>query len=150
MEYDGFLDRSRLTNNANTNNILIGRRYYLDHQYDVKLGGNEKMKNYEKPKVFTIGHKLNFEGKHFAFDNSSRNFFGNVFPGNAFFRMRTSLDVMDNEFYTIIYHEKNLGELKAGLRLVQWDYSISLPKNTNNPDEPMITDTTLPKFKPVS
>ena len=73
LEYDGFLDRSRLTHNANTNNILIGRRYYLDHQYDVKLGGNDKMKNYEKPKVFTIGHKLNFEGKHFAFDNSSRN-----------------------------------------------------------------------------
>ena len=135
LEYDGFLDRSRLTNNANTNNILIGRRYYLDHQYDAKLGGNDKMKNYEKPKVFTIGHKLNFEGKHFAFDNSSRNSFFGTVSGTAFFRMRTSLDVMDNEFYTI-YHEKNLGELKAGLRLVQWDYSISLPKNTNNPDEP--------------
>ncbi len=51
LEYDGFLDRSRLTNNADTNNTLIGRRYYLDHQYDVKLGGNDKMKNYEKPKA---------------------------------------------------------------------------------------------------
>ena len=135
LDYDGFLDRSRLTNNANTNNTLIGRRYYLDHQYDAKLGGNDKMKNYEKPKVLTIGHKFNFEGKHFIFDNSSRNSFFGTVSRTAFFGIRTSLDVMDNELYAI-YHEKNLGELKAGLRLIQWDYSISLPENTKNPDEP--------------
>ncbi len=135
FDYDGFLDRSRLTNNANTNNTLIGRRYYLDHQYDAKLGGNDKMKNYEKPKVLTIGHKFNFEGKHFIFDNSSRNSFFGTVSRNAFFGIRTSLDVMDNELYAT-YHEKNLGELKAGLRLIQWDYSISLPENTKNPDEP--------------
>ncbi len=135
LEYDGFLDRSRLTNNANTNNTLIGRRYYLDHQYDVKLGGNDKMKNYEKPKAITVGHKFNFEGKHFIFDNSSRNsFFGNVLR-NAVFGIRNSLDTMDNEFYAIL-REKNLGELKAGLRLIHWDYRISLPENTKNPDEP--------------
>ncbi len=135
LEYDGFLDRSRLTNNADTNNTLIGRRYYLDHQYDVKLGGNDKMKNYEKPKAITVGHKFNFEGKHFIFDNPSRNsFFGNVL-NNAFFGIRTSLDTMDNEFYAIL-REKNLGELKAGLRLIHWDYRISLPENTKNPDEP--------------
>ena len=102
LEYDGFLDRSRLTNNADTNNTLIGRRYYLDHQYDVKLGGNNKMKNYEKPKAITVGHKFNFEGKHFVFDNSSRNsFFGNVLR-NAFFGIRNSLDTMDNELYAIL------------------------------------------------
>ena len=135
LEYDGFLDRSRLTNNADTNNTLIGRRYYLDHQSDVKLGGNDKMKNYEKPKAITVGHKFNFEGKHFIFDNSSRNsFFGNVLR-NAFFGIRNSLDTMDNEFYAIL-REKNLGELKAGLRLIHWDYRISLPENTKNPDEP--------------
>ena len=135
LEYDGFLDRSRLTNNADTNNTLIGRRYYLDHQYDIKLGGNDKMKNYEKPKAITVGHKFNFEGKHFIFDNSSRNsFFGNVLR-NAFFGIRNSLDTMDNEFYAIL-REKNLGELKAGLRLIHWDYMISLPENTKNPDEP--------------
>ena len=135
LEYDGFLDRSRLTNNADTNNTLIGRRYYLDHQYDVKLGGNDKMKNYERPKAITVGHKFNFEGKHFIFDNSSRNsFFGNV-SRNAFFGIRNSLDTMDNEFYAIL-REKNLGELKAGLRMIHWDYRISLPENTKNPDEP--------------
>lgn len=135
LEYDGFLDRSRLTNNANTNNTLIGRRYYLDHQYDAKLGGNDKMKNYEKPKVLTIGHKFNFEGKHFDYNNSiSNSFFGTV-SGTSSFAIRNSLDVMDNEVYAI-YHEKNLGELKAGLRLIQWDYSIKLPENTKDPENP--------------
>jgi hypothetical protein len=42
---------------------------------------------------------------------------------------------MDNEVYAI-YHEKNLGELKAGLRLIQWDYSIKLPENTKDPENP--------------
>tara|TARA_B100001059_G_scaffold143862_1_gene143769 strand:+ start:6473 stop:8866 length:2394 start_codon:yes stop_codon:yes gene_type:complete len=135
LEYDGFLDRSRLTNNANTNNTLIGRRYYLDHQYDATLGGNDKMKNYEKPKVLTIGHKFNFEGKHFDYNNSSSNSFFGTVSGTSSFATRNSLDVMDNEIYAI-YHEKNLGELKAGLRLIQWNYSIKLPENTKDPDNP--------------
>ena len=135
LEYDGFLDRSRLTNNANTDNTLIGRRYYLDHQYDAKLGGNDKMKNYEKPKVLTIGHKFNFEGKHFDYNNSSLNSFFGTVSGTTTFAIRNSLDVMDNEIYAI-YHEKNLGELKAGLRLIQWDYSIKLPENTKDPENP--------------
>ena len=135
LEYDGFLDRSRLTNNTNTNNTLIGRRYYLDHQYDAKLGGNDKMKNYEKPKVLTIGHKFNFEGKHFDYNNSSSNSFFGTVSGTSTFAIRSSLDVMDNEVYAI-YHEKNLGELKAGLRLIQWDYIIKLPENTKDPENP--------------
>ena len=135
LEYDGFLDRSRLTNNANTNNTLIGRRYYLDHQYDAKLGGNDKMKNYEKPKVLTIGHKFNFEGKHFDYNNSSSNSFFGTVSGTSTFAIRNSLDVMDNEIYAL-YHEKNLGEIKAGLRFLQWDYSIKLPENTKDPENP--------------
>ncbi len=135
LEYDGFLDRSRLTNNAKTNNTLVGRRYYLDHQYDAKLGGNDKMKNYEKPKVLTIGHRFNFEGKHFFDDNSSSNTFFGTVSGTAPFGLRTSLETLDNELYAI-YYEKNLGEVKAGLRLLQWGYSITLPENTENPEEP--------------
>ena len=136
LEYDGFLDRSRLTNNANTNNTLIGRRYYLDHQYDAKLGGNNKMKNYEKPKVLTIGHKVYFEGKHFDFNNSSSNSFFGTVSGTSNFVIRNSLDIIDNELYAI-YQEKNLGELKAGLRLILSDYSIKLPENSKDPEKPI-------------
>jgi hypothetical protein len=135
LEYDGFLDRSRLTNNTNVDNTLIGRRYYLDHQYDAKLGGNDKMKNYERPKVLTIGYKFSYEGKHFDFDNLTRDSFFGTVSRTSFFGIRNSLEVMDNEFYAI-YNEKNLGEVKAGLRLIQSDYSITLPENTKNPDEP--------------
>ena len=93
------------------------------------------MKNYEKPKVLTMGHKINYEAKHFIYNNSSTNgFFGTV-SGTSAFRIRNNLDVMDNEVYAI-YNEKNLGELKAGLRLIQWDYNIELPNNTTNTDEP--------------
>jgi hypothetical protein len=135
FQYDGFLDRSRLTNNVGVNNTLVGRRYYLDQQYDAVLGGGEKMKNYEKPKVLTIGHKINFEGKHFGYDNTKSNAFFGTVTGTANFGIRTQLDVMDNEVYAI-YNEKNLGQLKAGIRLIQWDYNITLPENKTNSGEP--------------
>lgn len=135
LEYDGFLDRSRLNNNIEVENTLVGRRYYLDQQYDLILGGNERMKNYEKPKILTIGHKVKYEAKHFIFENSKKNqFFGTV-SGTTTFGIRTTLDVMDNEVYAI-YNEKNLGELKAGLRLIQWDYRIGLPVNSSDPEKP--------------
>ncbi len=135
LEYDGFLDRSRLTNNANTNNTLIGRRYFIDQQYDAKLGGADKMNNYEKPKVLTVGNKSIYEAKHFVFDNSDRNSFYGTVSGTNNFSVRNSLDIFDNELY-VIYRQKNLGELKTGLRFIKWDYIISLPQNSNNTDEP--------------
>ena len=101
LEYDGFLDRSRLTNNANTNNTLIGRRYFIDQQYDVKLGGADKMNNYEKPKVLTLGNKSIYEAKHFVFDNTGGNSFYGTVSGTTDFSVRNSLDIFDNELYVI-------------------------------------------------
>lgn len=135
LDYDGFLDRSRLTNNVEVSNTLVGRRYYWDQTYDLILGGNDKMKNYEKPKVLTIGHKINYEAKHFVYNNSSNNAFFGTVSGTSNFRIRNNLDIMDNEVYAV-YNEKNLGELKAGLRLIQWDYNVELPENTVGGDEP--------------
>ena len=63
LDYDGFLDRSRLNNNVEVENTLVGRRYYLDQQYDVIIGGNNKMYNYQRPKRLTVGHKINYEIK---------------------------------------------------------------------------------------
>jgi len=136
LDYDGFLDRSRLNNNIEVNNTLIGRRYYLDQQYDLKLGGSAKMFNYQKTKRLTVGHKINFEGKHFIYDNTKRNSFFGTVSGTSIFGIKTSLDVMDNEAYAI-WREKNLGELKAGLRLIQWDYKITMPQNSGNSEEPI-------------
>ena len=70
FDYDGFLDRSRLNNNVEVENTLVGRRYYLDQQYDVIIGGNNKMYNYQRPKRLTVGHKINYEIKQFNYDNS--------------------------------------------------------------------------------
>ena len=134
LQYDGFLDRSRLTNNANTNNTLLGRRYYIDQQYDAKLGGGDKIKNYEKPKILTIGNKFIYEAKHFVFDNLGGNSFYGTVSGTSSFGIRNSLDIFDNEVYAI-YRQKDIGELKAGLRLIKWDYIISLPQNSDNLDE---------------
>lgn len=138
LEYDGFLDRSRLTNNIQVNNTLVGRRYHLDHQYDLKLGGHDKMMNYERPKALTLGHKITYEAKHFIYNNNSGGTFFGTVSGTSNFGIRSTLDVMDNEVYGIL-NNKKLGTVRAGLRFIQWDYKISLPNNTKDSDAPVNT-----------
>ena len=93
------------------------------------------MNNYEKTKVLTLGNKFIYEAKHFVFENSGGNSFYGTVTGTTAFSIRNSLDIFDNELY-VIYRQKNLGELKTGLRFIKWDYIISLPQNSNNTDEP--------------
>ena len=83
------------------------------------------MNNYEKPKVLTLGNKSIYEAKHFVFENSGGNSFYGTVSGTTAFSIRNSLDIFDNELY-VIYRQKNLGELKTGLRFIKWDYIISL------------------------
>ena len=137
LDYDGFLDRSRLTNNISADNSLLGRRYYLDQTYVLVLTGTEKQKNYEKRKVLTVGHRLNYEIKKFKYLNSGNsNFFG-VVSGTANFEDQTNLDVLENEFYAI-YDDKTLGEIKAGLKFINWDYFMVFPEPEDDEEVPVI------------
>lgn len=128
LEYDGFLDRSRLDNNVEVDNTLSGRRYFIDQQYDVIIGGNNKMFNYERPKILTVGHKINYEIKRFIYQNTEANSFFGTVSGTATFGVKNYLDTTDNEFYAI-YNNKNLGQLKAGIRIINWDYHIVFPED---------------------
>jgi len=137
LDYDGFLDRSRLTNNINADNSLTGRRYYLDQTYVLVLSGTEKQKNYEKRKVLTIGHKLNYEIKKFKYLNSERTSFFGVVSGTTNFEDQTNLDVLENEFYTV-YNDKIFGEIKAGLKFINWDYFMVFPEPKDDEEVPVI------------
>ena len=128
--YDGFLDRSRLNNNVEVENTLVGRRYYLDQQYDVIIGGNNKMYNYERPKRLTVGHKINYEIKQFNYNNSEfdpKGFFGTA-SGTSRYNVSNRLDTMENELYAI-FNDKKLGQIKAGMRIFNWNYFIIFPSD---------------------
>ena len=130
FDYDGFLDRSRLNNNVEVENTLVGRRYYLDQQYDVIIGGNNKMYNYERPKRLTVGHKINYEIKQFNYDNSEfdlKGFFGTA-SGTSRYNVSNRLDTMENELYAI-FNDKKLGQIKAGMRIFNWNYFIIFPSD---------------------
>ena len=137
FDYDGFLDRSRLNNNVEVENTLVGRRYYLDQQYDVIIGGNNKMYNYERPKRLTVGHKINYEIKQFNYDNSEldlKGFFGTA-SGTSRYNVSNRLDTMENELYAI-FNDKKLGQIKAGIRIFDWNYFIIFPSDEAE-DEPV-------------
>ena len=130
FDYDGFLDRSRLNNNVEVENTLVGRRYYLDQQYDLIIGGNNKMYNYERPKRLTVGHKINYEIKQFNYDNSEfdlKGFFGTA-SGTSRYNVSNRLDTMENELYAI-FNDKKLGQIKAGMRIFNWNYFIIFPSD---------------------
>ena len=130
FEYDGFLDRSRLNNNVEVENTLAGRRYYLDQQYDVIIGGNNQMYNYERPKRLTVGHKINYEIKQFNYDSSEpdlKGFFGTA-SGTSRYNVSNRLDAMENESY-VIFYDKKLGQIKAGMRIFNWNYFIIFPSD---------------------
>ena len=137
LEYDGFLDRSRLNNNVEVENTLVGRRYFLDQQYDVIIGGNNKMYNYQRPKRLTVGHKINYEIKQFNYDNSEldlKGFFGTV-SGTSRYNVSNRLDALENELY-VIFNQKKLGQIKAGMRIFNWNYFIIFPSDEAK-DEPV-------------
>ena len=135
FDYDGFLDRSRLTNNIEVDNTLSGRRYYIDQQYDLIIGGNNKMYNYERPKILTAGYKINYEIKQFNYNNIKANgFFGTV-SGTSNYQVSNRLDKMENEIYAI-YNKKKFGKLKVGIRFFDWNYFIIFPEDKKR-DEPV-------------
>lgn len=71
-----FRDRSRVdVNYENAENFLLGKRYFLDHEY-VFLRSKDSSKNYS----LSLGHRFNYETKLYRFEQSQNNeLFGETF-----------------------------------------------------------------------
>ncbi|WP_460219826.1 putative porin [Psychroserpens sp. MEBiC05023] len=123
---EDFIDRAVFDPNfENAENILVGKRFYLDHHY--KLLNSDSLSN----NVLSIRNVINFEDKYFQFDQTSSNtFFGESFRDNNL-RDRSTLENFQTKLL-IDYNNPSIGKLNFGLVFNDVNYGYDKITILNN------------------
>lgn len=114
-----FSDRSRIdVFFTDADNMLIGKRYYLDHSYRLfnKIADStQKLDNY-----LALGHVFTYETKNYRFDQTTANdYFGDAFVSPI--SDRANLKTMYNEV-NAEFSNKTLGVLKGLIGFYNYNY----------------------------
>jgi hypothetical protein len=114
---DEFTDRSRLSvQYTNVENILVGKRYYLEHDYKII-----RQKDSLRDSNLRVGHTFNYETKYYIFDQASANDqFGQSFLQTAL-RDRSQLRKLFNQA-SLSYSTKTFGDVKFKANHTKYDY----------------------------
>ncbi len=114
-----FSDRSRLdVVFTNAQNKVLGKRYYLDHQYNLVKPLQDSLKR--RSTALSIGHAFNYETKYYQFQQDAQNdFFGSTIltPIDD----KATLKTFTNQV-GITFSNRLLGALKAYVNLYNYDY----------------------------
>ena len=119
---EDFLDRSRvdtrLSTTDNGENKILGKRYFLEHQYKL-LRTRKDSSRLEKTSL-AIGHVFNYETKYYQFrQDTSNEYFGSVFVSPI--HDKASLKTTYNEFHAEFYNA-TLGRLQGNISLYNYNY----------------------------
>lgn len=96
-------------------NILEGKRFFLDHCYNLLKASDSLSNN------ISFGQIISFEDKYYQFDQATRNdFFGNAFL-NSGIRDRVTLEDFSNRFF-VNYRNDLLGELQFNADYNNYNY----------------------------
>ncbi|TXE06903.1 hypothetical protein ES711_13230 [Gelidibacter salicanalis] len=111
-----FIDRSVFAPNfEDAENSLEGKRFLLDHQYNL-LKPSDSTSN-----SIRVGQVISFEDKFYQYTQATRNdFFGESFLGNAI-KDRVTLEEFSNQFF-VQYKNKILGELQFNADYANYNY----------------------------
>ena len=114
-----FKDRSRIdVFFTDAQNILIGKRYFLEHQY--RLLKNETDSVSSKSNYLGFGHTFTYESKSYKFQQDAENeFFGDALVSPI--SDRANLKTMYNEI-NAEFSNRTLGVLKASVNLYNYNY----------------------------
>ena len=112
-----FLDRSVFDPNfQNAENILKGKRFYLDQRYNLIQAKDSINTN-----IIALGNTISFEDKYFQFTQSTENsFFGTAFRSNNI-KDKVSLENFYNRFY-LNYQNNLLGEINFNVDYNNYNY----------------------------
>lgn len=116
-----FLDRSILeVNFENAENILVGKRFHLEHKYDVI----EKKDSLSKNKL-SVGHIISFEDKYFQYDQTTANtnIFGSAFKSSAL-KDRATLENFYNQVQ-LNYSHNTIGDLQFNISNNNYNYGYN-------------------------
>ena len=116
--YDGFLDRNRLGTQIQADNVLEGKRYFMEHRYQMFPLAKDTTAY-----KMAVGYSASLENKNYNFNQSrpSTYFFENYEVSNV--RDSTSFNTLENKLF-VHYKDNELGELKLDLFHHNWDYTL--------------------------
>lgn len=111
-----FIDRSVFAPNfEDAENSLEGKRFLLDHQYNL-LKPSDSASN-----SISVGQVISFEDKFYQYTQATRNdFFGASFLGSAI-KDRVTLEEFSNQFF-VQYKNKTLGALQFNADYANYNY----------------------------
>ena len=116
--FDGFLDRNRLGTQIQADNVLEGKRYFMEHRYQM-LPVAKDTTVYK----IAVGYSASLENKKYKFNQNRPGpyFFENYEVTNV--RDSTSFNTLENKLY-IHYRDKALGQFQLDLYHHNWDYTL--------------------------
>ncbi len=101
---------------VNAQNILKGKRFHLEHQYDIVSKKDSTGHN-----ILGIGNILSFEDKYYQFDHKNRSdYFGDAFRESNL-SDRATLEYFRNRFY-LVYSNNLLGNLSFNADYGNYNY----------------------------
>ena len=115
--YDGFLDRNRLDTQINADNLLEGKRYFMEHKYQM-IPVSKDTTAYK----MSIGYSISLEKKNYKYDHRFANtYFYGKYDTNI--SDSTSFDNLENKLF-LQFNNKSLGKLKFSFYHIKWDYNL--------------------------
>lgn len=119
-----FLDRSRIDLvYTNANSRVLGRRYYLDHQFNLVKPRKDSLKT--RSTLLAIGHKFQYESRYFQFSQTAAaTLDGELIYGDVFdspIDDKANLKVMRNQL-SATFSNKTLGTLSGEVDFYNYNY----------------------------
>jgi hypothetical protein len=103
----------------NAENILEGKRFHLDHSYNII-----QQKDSLHTNTLSIGNIISFEDKFYQFDQTTQNvFFGDAFV-NSNLRDKVTLENLYAEINAKYYNDK-IGQLKFNISYNNFNYGYN-------------------------
>ena len=127
LEYDGFLDRSRLTTNLKALSAIQGKRYHLNQWYKLIPEKNDSLEYNLK-----IGHAFTYETKNHLFSQNQTNNYLELESDLSSFEDIHKLRSLQQEFYSN-YNLGKMGVVNFGIKFDNWKYFKE--NNSSNQEE---------------
>ena len=116
--YDGFLDRNRLETHLTADNVLKGKRYFMEHRYQtipIEIDSTVYKLN--------IGFRASLENKTYQYTQSRPGlYFYDIYETTSIDDL-TTLNTLENNLF-LSFKDKTLGQLNLDLYHHNWNYSI--------------------------
>ena len=116
--YDGFLDRNRLPTQIEANNTLEGKRYFMEHRYQM----HKSVKDTSAYKL-NVGLRTSFENKTYLYSQDRINDFFYDAYDNTSVNDSILFNSLENNFF-LSFKNKTFGKLNLDLYHHNWNYSI--------------------------